>query len=81
MSWKVLGDFIFTRSGGFLFSRGGFGPTSTSDCYFMPLVPLVVCKAGKTLDPQWQPCYMNDAVDIPKLGARCELCPPLPTIT
>jgi hypothetical protein len=63
----VLGHFIFTKSGGLVFSKGD-GKT-----FLLPLLPLVVCKTGKTLDPDWQPRFMDDALDIPELGARCIL--------
>jgi hypothetical protein len=60
----VLGDFIFTKLGGLVFSKGD------AQTFLLPLLPLVVCKTGKTLDPEWQPRFMDDAVDIPELGAR-----------
>eukprot|EP00976_Prorocentrum_cordatum_P099172 1191732-Prorocentrum_minimum.AAC.1 len=67
---EVLGDFIFTRSGGFVFSKGD------GQSFFMPLVPLSVCRHGNTLDPEWQPCCMSADVDIPELRHPTVLFPP-----
>ena len=60
---EVLGDYIFTRSGGFLFSKG------LGRSFYMPLVPHPVCAAGETLAPEWQPCMLDDSVHIPELSA------------
>ena len=77
---EVLGDFIFTKSGGLVFSQG----EGRLQQYF-PLLPAPVllgaqklakagCRPYPAFGPDWQPRLVEDKVNLPDLGAEVRRC-------